>query len=166
MFVDESGVNTDMVRRYGRARAKARVIDHAPLNTPKSTTIVASMRLNGATAHSTLSGSMTGERFLAFLKETLIPTLEPGTYVVMDNLGSHHVKGVEDCLRAAGAIPLYLPPYSPDLTPIEMLWSKIKAFLRMRRIRSVDRLPLAIADAFSLVRPVHSAGWFASAGYS
>lgn len=155
-----------MVRRYGRSRAKARVVDHAPLNTPKSTTIVASMRLNGAIAHATLSGSMTGKRFLAYLDETLIPTLEPDAYVVMDNLGSHHVKGVEDRIRAAGAIPLYLPPYSPDLTPIEKLWSKVKAILRKERVRSAELLPRAIADAFTLIRPGDCAGWFASAGFS
>ena len=78
VFLDESGANTDMVRRYGRSRAKARVVDHAPLNTPKSTTIVSSMRLNGAMAFATLRGSMNGERFIAYLEETLIPTLETG----------------------------------------------------------------------------------------
>lgn len=166
VFLDESGANTDMVRRYGRSRAKTRVVDHAPLNTPKSTTIVSSMRRNGATAFATLRGSMNGERFIAYLEETLIPTLEAGDYVVMDNLGSHHVKGVEERIRAAGAFPLYLPPYSPDLTPIEKLWSKVKAALRKKRVRSADLLPLAIADAFALVRPEDCAGWFAASGYS
>lgn len=166
VFLDESGVNTDLVRRYGRSRGKARVVDNAPLNKPCVTTIVSSIRLDGTTAFTDFRGSMTGERFKDYLKDVLIPTLKPGDYVVMDNLGVHHVEGVAEIIRSVGAIPLYLPPYSPDLNPIEKLWSKLKAILRKWRIRSADLLDQAIARAFALVRPDDCLGWFSSAGYS
>ena len=166
MFVDESGVNTDMVRHYGRSRGKSRVVDHAPVNRPRTTTIVSSIRLDGTAAYAHFDGSMTGEQFLSYLTDTLVPTLRHGDYVVMDNLGSHHVKGVAERIRAAGATALYLPPYSPDLNPIEMLWSKLKAGFRKWRIRSVDLLVAAIPSAFLLVSPDDCAGWFAADGYS
>ena len=120
VFLDESGVNTDMTRRYGRARSSERCVDHAPLNTPQTTTVLSSIRFNGTI----------GERFVAYLKDTLLPTLHPGDIVVMDNLRSHHVKAVGELLAAKGMIPLYLPPYSPDLNPIEKMWPKVKAILR------------------------------------
>ena len=165
VFLDESGVNTDMTRRYGRSVGKKRVVDNAPLNKPKVTTILSSIRLDGTTAFTDFRGSTTGERFIAYLKDVLIPTLKPGDYVVMDNLGVHHVRGIAEIIRSVGAIPLYLPPYSPDLNPIEKLWSKIKAILRKWRIRSTNSLERAITDAFSLVCPDDCLGWFASAGY-
>jgi transposase len=130
VFLDESGVNIDMTRRYGRAIGKARVHCSAPLNTPMSQTVLASVRLNGQITYTMYSGGTTGERFLDYLKNVLIPTLHRGDIVVMDNMRSHHVKGVKEALRAAGVIPLYLPLHSPDLNPIEMLWSKMKAILR------------------------------------
>ncbi len=130
VFLDESGVNIGMTRRYGRAIGKARVHGSAPLNVPTSQTVLASVRLNGQITYTMYPGGTSGERFLDYLKNVLIPTLHKGDIVVMDNMRSHHVKGVEEVLRAAGMIPLYLPPYSPDLNPIEMLWSKMKAILR------------------------------------
>ncbi len=110
-----------MVRRYGRGKDGQRVVDHAPLNTPKSTTILASIRLDGEMAFTTFQGGTTGDKFLAYLKDVLIPTLHPGDIVVMDNLRTHHIQAVEELLRCAGAEVLYLPPYSPDLNPIEKL---------------------------------------------
>lgn len=166
VFLDESGVNTDMTRRYGRSVGKKRVVDHAPLNKPKVTTILSSIRLGGTMAFTDYRGGTTGERFVTYLKDVLIPTLKPGDCVVMDNLGAHHVKGVEEAICSAGAIPLYLPPYSPDLNPIEKLWSKIKAILRKWRARSTDTLQRAISVALSSVRPDDCRGWFTSAGYS
>ena len=121
VFLDESGVNIGMTRRYGRAIGKARVHGSAPLNVPTSQTVLASVRLNGQITYTMYPGGTSGERFLDYLKNVLIPTLHKGDIVVMDNMRSHHVKGVEEVLRAAGMIPLYLPPYSPDLNPIEML---------------------------------------------
>lgn len=127
VFLDESGVNIDLSRHYGRSIGKKRVTDHVPLNTPQTITMLSSMRVNGEKAFVEYRGGTTGERFVAYLKENLLPTLKPNDIIVMDNLRSHHVKEVEKTIRAADMLPLYLPPYSPDLNPIEKLWSKVKA---------------------------------------
>ena len=165
VFLDESGVNIDMTRRYGRARSSERCVDHAPLNTPQTTTVLSSIRFDGEKAFTTYQGGTTGERFVAYLKDTLLPTLHPGDIVVMDNMRSHHVKAVRKLLEAAGMIPLYLPPYSPDLNPIEKMWSKIKSILRSWKIRSLDALPDAIRRAFDLVSVQDCQHWFAVSSY-
>lgn len=154
-----------MTRRYGRGKGGRRVVDHAPLNTPKSTTILSSIRLDGTTAFTTFSGGTTANKFLTYLKEILIPTLSPGDIVIMDNLRTHHIQAVGELLHSAGAEVLYLPPYSPDLNPIEKLWSKLKAVLRKLRVRSPDALDSAIRFAFSRIFPNDCLAWFLSAGY-
>ena len=153
VFLDESGVNIGMTRRYGRAIGKARVHGSAPLNVPTSQTVLASVRLNGQITYTMYPGGTSGERFLDYLKNVLIPTLHKGDIVVMENMRSHHVKGVEEVLRAAGMIPLYLPTYSPDLNPIEMLWSKMKAILRKLGCNIAALLPQMVAEALALVSP-------------
>ena len=140
-FLDESGVNTDMTRTYGRAEGGERVVGSVPLNTPKSTTILASVCLKGTSVYTTYNGGTTGEKFVNYLKNELIPTLGKEDIVVMDNLRAHHVKEVKETFEEAGIHYLYLPPYSPDLNPIEMLWSKIKAILRSLEIRTTEELP-------------------------
>lgn len=165
VFLDESGVNIDMIRRYGRAVGKTRVHCSTPLNTPPTQTILASVRLNGQTTYTMYSGGTTGARFLDYLKNVLIPTLHRGDVVIMDNMRSHHVKGVVETLREAGMIPLYLPPYSPDLNPIEMMWSKIKAVLRKWGCRIAARLPQMVIKALSLVSTNDCLGWFDADGY-
>ena len=107
------------------------MVDHAPLNTPQSTTILSSVRLDGEAAFTTFQRGTTGDKFLTYLKDVLIPTLHPGDIVVMDNLRTHHIQAVGELLHGAGAEVLYLSPYSPDLNPIEKLWSKVKAILRI-----------------------------------
>ena len=165
VFLDESGVNINMARRYGRGKGGRRVVDRTPLNTPRSTTILSSIRLDGEMAFTTFPGGTTADKFLTYLKETLIPALRPGDVVVMDNLRTHHMQAVGELLHAAGAEVFYLPPYSPDLNPIEKLWSKVKAILRKLRVRSPDLLPAAIRFAFNCVLPDDCAGWFRCAGY-
>ncbi len=165
VFLDESGVNVDMVRRYGRGKGGQRVVDHAPLNTPTSTTILSSIRLDGEMAFTTFQGGTTGDKFLTYLKDVLIPTLHPGDIVVMDNLRTHHIQAVGELLRGVGAEVLYLPPYSPDLNPIEKLWSKVKAILRKFRVRTLDALESAIQAAVACVSSNDCAAWFRCAGY-
>lgn len=165
VFPDESGVNINMYRHYGWGKGGQHVVDHTPLNTPKSTTILSSIRLNGEMAFTTFPGGTTAERFLAYLKETLIPTLRPGDIVLMDNLKTHHVQAVGELLHSAGVDVLYLPPYSSDLNPIEKHWSKLKAILRKLRARSPDLLPSAIRFAFSCISADDCASWFRCAGY-
>ena len=165
VFLDESGVNIDMARRYGRGKGGRRVVDHAPLNTPQSTTILSSVRLDGEVAFTIFQGGTTGDKFLTYLKDVLIPTLHPGDIVVMDNLRTHHIQAVGELLHGAGAEVLYLPPYSPDLNPIEKLWSKVKAILRKLRVRSPDALDDAIHFALNCVSAADCVGWFCCAGY-
>ena len=165
VFLDESGVNIDMVRRYGRAKNKNRVNDYAPVNTPKKTTLVSSVRLDGTQAYEFFQGSLNGKNFLSYVKNTLIPTLKKGDIVVMDNLSCHKVKGVKEAIEEAGASVLYLPPYSPDFNPIEMMWSKIKALLRNWKTDTPELLHSVIPDAFSSVSVSDISGWFTASGY-
>ena len=121
------------------------------MNTPQTTTVLSSIRLNGEKAFTTYQGGTTGERFVQYLKETLLPTLKPGDIVVMDNMRSHHVKAVREVLEEKGMKVSYLPPYSPDLNPIEKMWSKMKALLRGWKVRSLDLLPDAVRMALASV---------------
>ena len=139
VFLDESGVNTDLSRRYGRAIGGERSVDKVPLNTPENTTILSSVRLNGETAYTIYNGGTTREKFLDYLKNVLIPTLHTGDIVIMDNMRTHHVKEVRTLLQEAGLKLLYLPAYSPDLNPIENMWSKIKAILRKLKIETAEK---------------------------
>lgn len=166
VFLDECGVNTDMTRLYGRAVGKKRVHDHAPLKTPKKTTIVSSVRLDGSTAYKYFQGSLNGDIFLNYIKETLVPTLHKGDIVIMDNLPCHKVKGVTEAIVDAGAILLPLPPYSPDFNPIEMMWSKIKSLLRKWKPRDIQSLHSLISKAFTAISIDDIAGWFSACGYS
>ncbi len=154
-----------MVRRYVWGKGGQRVVDHAPLSTPKSTTILSSIRLDGAMVFTTFQGGTTADKFLNYLKDVLIPTLRPGDIVVMDNLRTHHIQAVGDLLRTAGAEALYLPAYSPDLNPIEKLWSKVKAVLRKLRVHSPAALDAAIRFAFRCVSAHDCIGWFFHSGY-
>ena len=164
VFLDESGVNIDMTRHYGRAKGKERAADKTPENTPTNTTILSSIRINGATAYTTYQGGTTGDRFVNYLEKTLIPTLQKGDIVIMDNMRSHHIKKVAEVLNNAGMKLLYLPPYSPDFNPIEKMWSKIKAILRKVKARSISLLPDEINNAFACVSQADCIGWYKSCG--
>ena len=165
VFLDESGANTDMTRYYARVEGGARANDSTLLNTPTSTTILSSIRADGEAVYTTLDGAVNGERFKEYLKEKLIHTLKPGDILIMDNLRSHKVQGVREIVESVGAKIIYLPPYSPDLNPIEQMWSKIKAFLRSVKARTVDSLLAAIPLAFQAVSAKDVEGWFSSSGY-
>lgn len=163
VFIDESGVNTDLTRIYGRSFGGTRCVDNVPLSTPTNTTILSSIRLNGATAFTTYFGGTTAEKFLYYLENILIPTLKKGDIIVMDNMRSHHVKAVREVIENADMNLLYLPPYSPDFNPIENMWSKIKAVLRRMKVRNLSELPDAINMAFSSVSQSDCSGWFSAA---
>ena len=164
VFLDESGVNTNLTRRYGRAFGKERVTDSVPLNKPKNTTVLSSMRLDGSVAYTTYSGGTTGDKFIEYLKETLIPTLKPWDIVIMDNLRVHHIEEVRTLLSRAKVMLMYLPAYSPDLNPIEKMWSKMKASMRKMKIRDSTLLPYAVKKALGYVHISECKGWFRSCG--
>ncbi len=166
VFLDETGVNIDMTRRYGRAKGRERVYDHTPQNKPESVTILSSIRLDGSMAGACFPGALTGQLFLEYIRTALVPTLRKGDLIVMDNLRCHKVAGVKEAIEAAGASVLYLPPYSPDLNPIEMLWSKLKSVFRTLKLRQLEHLISAIPLSFKTVSLSDIAGWFSKAGYS
>jgi transposase len=152
VFLDETGASTNMVRRYGWSARGDRLVDAAPHGHWRTTTFVAGLRSSGIIAPLVLDGPMTGETFLAYVEQFLAPVLSPGDVVVMDNLGAHKVAGVAKAIAAVGASILYLPPYSPDLNPIEQMFAKLKALLRKTAARSREGLWNAIGqllDAFS-----------------
>lgn len=165
VFLDESGVNTNMTRHYARSKTNERAVDSTPVNTPCNTTILSSIRLDGQTAHTVYQGGTTADRFAEYLTDILIPTLSKDDIIIMDNMRSHHAKAVKQILDTLGIKYLYLPPYSPDLNPIEKMWSKIKAYLRKRKVRKVSELPDAIEKAFSTICSSDCLGWFRSCNY-
>lgn len=166
VFLDESGVSTNMSRRYARAFGGERAVDAIPLNKGQSTTILSSIRMDGTTVPIIFPGAVNREIFKEYLSDYLAASLRPGDIVIMDNLPCHKVDGVTAIIEQTGASVLYLPPYSPDLNPIEMMWSKIKAYLRMVKARTSDALLAAIPLAFATVSVSDVAGWFSTAGYS
>ena len=161
VFLDESGVNINMTRHYARAWKNRRAVDKTPLNTPCNTTVLSSIRLNGDCAYTVYQGGTTAE----YLKTKLLPTLSEADIIVMDNMRSHHAKVVKQLLDSSKVTYLYLPPYSPDLNPIEKMWSKLKAFLRKEKIRIASELPSAISKGFLTIRPKDCIGWFHSCNY-
>ena len=166
VFLDESGCNTDMTRRYAYSLGGSRAVDSAPLSKPKNTTILSSIQLDGTLRYTTFSGGTTVEKFKRYLENDLLPYLNRNSVLVMDNMRSHHAKAVKDLLDSSGIRYIYLPPYSPDLNPIEKLWSKVKALLRKFKARTLDALPNAIQHAFQNVSPSDCLGWFRSCGYA
>lgn len=154
-----------MVRRYGRAPRGQRLIGAAPHGHWKTTTFVAGLRCDGLTAPFVLDGPINGEWFTAYVEQVLAPTLMPGDIVVMDNLASHKVKGVRQIIEKRGATLTYLPPYSPDLNPIEQAFAKLKALLRKAAARSVEALWDEIGNIIAMFKPAECENYFANAGY-
>lgn len=154
-----------MTRRYGRAPRGMRAYDHVPHGRWETTTIIAAMGRNGPQAPWVLEGPMDGGAFAVWARQVLAPTLIPGDIVVLDNLATHRNAEAIDAIRITGATVWYLPPYSPDLNPIEKMWSKIKAFLRRDKARDQEALFRAIRQAFACVTASDITNWFASCGY-
>jgi transposase len=154
-----------MTRLYGRAHKHERVIEAVPDTRFHRTTILSSVRLDGQTIPFVFEGTLNGDIFRLYVTQLLTPSLNPGDIVIMDNLSSHKVSGIVEAIEAAGAFVLFLPPYSPDLNPIELMWSKIKAILRKLKVRAKDQLDDAIAHAFSCVSSSDISGWFSHDGY-
>jgi len=165
LFLDESGVTTEMTRRYGRAFGGQRVREANPAGHWKTLTLLGAMSVEGLVATMAVEAPTDREVFLAYLEQVLCPQLQPGNVVVMDNLSSHKVAGVRELIEATGAELLYLPPYSPDLNPIEQCWSKLKQALRSAKARSVDALQQAVSEAIPTISPNNAQAWFRHCGY-
>ncbi len=140
LFIDETATATNMTRLRGRSMQGQRLIGKAPHGHRKTTTFVAALRNDRITAPLVIDGAMNGKTFIRYLEQFLVPTLAPNDIVVMDNLAVHKVAGVKSAIESAGASVLYLPAYSPDLNPIEMVFAKLKALLRKASERTVRKL--------------------------
>jgi len=154
-----------MTRRYGRAKRGARLIASVPHGHWKTTTFIGALRRDGLTAPAVFDGPINGISFLAYVRQVLVSTLKRGDIVVLDNLSSHKVQGVRAAIEAAGAELRYLPPYSPDLNPIEQIFAKLKSLLRKAAARTVAALWNAIADLIPTVTPNEALNCFRNSGY-
>jgi len=154
-----------MTRDRARAVRGTRVVDRVPRNRGTVTTMLGALGADGMRALMTYEGATTGEIFALFVQEALVPTLRPGNVVVMDQLGAHKIKRVREMIEAAGARLLFLPPYHPDLNPIENAWSKVKTALRRIAARTRDRLEEAIFSVCWDLTARDAAGWFQHCGY-
>ena len=154
-----------MARLRGRAPRGERCLASVPFGHWQTTTFTAGLRVDGLTAPFILDGPMDGVAFLVYLSQILVPELKSGDIVIMDNLPAHKVTGVRKAIEAAGAYLIYLPPYSPDLNPIEKAFSKVKAILRKAAARTAEGLWTAIANALDAFTPEECRNYFASCGY-
>jgi transposase len=165
VFVDESGVTTEMTRRYGWAPRPERVSEAVPAGHWRTLTVLGALTTRGVLASMTIESPTDGDVFLAFIEQALAPRLEPGHLVILDNLGAHKVPGVRSLIESRGAQLLYLPPYSPDLNPIEQAWSKLKQLLRATKARLLETLEPAIAEAIPAITADNAAAFFRHCGY-
>ena len=165
VFIDETWVKTNMTRPRGRALRGERLLDKVPGGHWKTTTFLAALRCTGLTAPLVIDGGINGAMFLAWVKKQLVPTLHEGDIVVMDNLSSHKVSGVREAINAVGARVLYLPPYSPDLNPIETVFSKFKWLIRSLKKRTLHELWDACGQVSQLFPEDECRRHFRNCGY-
>jgi len=164
-FIDESGVNLGFTRPYGRAKPGQRVIEDVPSHSGTHMTLIAAIGLTGISAPWVIEGALDGDAFEIWVKDMLVPTLQPGDILLMDNLSVHKASWVESLIKSCNAFLEYLPPYSADFNPIEKCWSKIKTALRAAKARSVDELIEAINRALLTISDADIIAWFTFCGY-
>jgi transposase len=166
VFIDETAATTNMTRRYGRAPVGERLVDPVPFGHYKRTTFVSALRCDGLGAAMTIDGSMTGDLFVAFVEQVLLPELRAGDVVILDNLSAHKRAGARELIEGAGCALVFLPAYSPDYNPIENAYSKLKAILRKAKQRTAEGLRAALFAALGAFKPEECANFFAHCGYS
>lgn len=165
VFLDETGVTTSLLRLYGRSPRGTRLIDHTPCSHWQSCTAVAALRLTGVTAPAVFEGAIDTDSFQAYVDQVLVPTLQPGDCVIADNLAVHKHPAVRIAIERVGATLRLLPPYSPDLNPIEQAFAKLKAFLRATRPRTFDAVCHLIAAALPLFSAAECLAYLRNSGY-
>jgi len=165
VFLDETGSNVAMTRRRARSPRGQRVYGSVPHSRGQNLTVVGAVSADGVVCYRAIDGGMRGETFLAFVCEVLVPALNPGQVVVMDNLSAHKTKAVRAAFAAAGLGVRYLPRYSPEWNPIELCWSKVKARLRAVAARTREGLREAVAEALSQVSARETRAWIRHCGY-
>ncbi len=168
VFLDESGIDTRLTRTHGRALRGRRAVGKVPRGSWERLTIIGALALDGVVASMSIAAATGIAVFLAFVEQVLVPALRdrPDAIVVMDNLPAHKAEAVRDALDRAGLSHRYLPPYSPDLNPIEQAWSKLKARLRASGARSREALEQALGPALAAISAQGACGWFQLAGYN
>lgn len=165
IVIDEMGANLSLTRQYARAPKGQRAYAAKPVNRGANVTTIGALGLEGLVAVMTVDGSTTGEVFRTYIDQLLVPRLRSGQVVLMDNLRAHKVSGIQESIEATGARLQYLPPYSPDFSPIEPCWSKLKTFLRAQAARTRDALDTALTDGLTRISPADARGWFKHCGY-
>jgi transposase len=166
VFIDETSANTKMMRLHGRCIRGERLVGHVPQGHWKTITFVAALRRHGMRAAQSIDGAMTGKKFLAYVEKCLAPTLKRNDIVMIDNLPAHKATGIRQAIEARGATLRYLPKYSPDLNPIEMPFSKLKADLRKAAARTIPRLRRRIAKFAQTLTAREALNYFRHAGYA
>jgi transposase len=165
VFLDESGVTTSMTRLYGRAPKGQRVPDTVPHGRWKVLTILGALSAQGVTAAMTVEAATDGEVFRCYIEQVLAPQLRPGQVVILDNLSAHFVPGIQELIEARHCRLRYLPPYSPDLNPIEQAWSKLKTQLRAAKARTREALEQAVAEGLQAISAQDARAFFGHCGY-
>lgn len=165
VFIDETWTKTNMTRLYGRAPRNRRLVDAVPHGHWHTTTFIAALRCDGLTAPGIFEGAINGNSFVAYVEQVLVPTLKKGDVVIMDNLGSHKVTGVREAIEAAGASLMFIPPYSPDMNPIEQAFAKLKALLRAKKLRTMKALWDVLGNITDCFTPGECANFLRHAGY-
>jgi transposase len=166
VWIDEAGCNLKMSKKYGWSKKGERANGLRPARYCENYTMIGALNEDGVSTLMASNSGTTGAVFLGFVKQYLLPTLRPGDIVVMDNLASHKVVGVKEAIESVGASVKYLPPYSPDMNPIENCWSKMKESIRGIGARTYQKLDAAIAEAMELVSASDVEGWAAHCGYA
>jgi len=165
VFVDECGVTTDLLRRFGRSPRGTRLHDHTPCGHWETHTVIAALRPDAITAPAVFDGPIDNASFLAYVEQVLAPTLRPGDVVVLDNLAVHKQPEVREAIEHVGARLRFLPPYSPDFNPIEQVFAKLKAFLRAVRPRTFDQVCELVARAMTFFTPAECQNYVQHCGY-
>jgi transposase len=166
VFIDETWAKTNMTRTHGRCLRGERLLAKVPFGKWRTLTFLAALRCDGLVAPCVIDGPINGTSFLAYVEQILVPTLLPGDVVVMDNLGSHKGKAVRQAIRKAGAKLFFLPPYSPDLNPIEQVFAKLKTLLRKADERTVQATWQRIGRLLDAFSPTECANYLKNAGYA
>ena len=166
VFIDETWVKTNMTRSHGRCRKGRRLVDKVPQGRWRTLTFLAALRHDRITAPCVIEGPIDGVSFLAYVEQILAPTLSPGEIVIMDNLGSHKSEAVRQAIRKTGARLFFLPPYSPDLNPIEQVFAKLKTLLRKAAKRTIEAVWQTLGNLLREFTPAECYNYLSNAGYA
>jgi len=166
VFIDETWAKTNLTRLRGWSPRGSKLLDKVPHNNWRTLTFIAALRWDRIDAPCVINGPINGLSFLAYVEQVLVPTLGPGDIVIMDNLGSHKRRGIRRAIRSTGAKLFFLPPYSPDLNPIEQVFAKLKTLLRKAKERTIEATWKRIGNLLAEFPPLECAAYFRNAGYA